>query len=78
MNRIVIFLLIYCIVGIGLFMLALNLLGGIENYKEEIKRENPRSNPNVLIFFATIIFMTTWPYYLIKSFFERKEEKKDE
>lgn len=78
MNNLVIFAVVYCVLGSSMFLIALNLLGGIKEYKEEIRKENPGMNPIILLFLGTVIFTIAWPYYLFVSFLDRKKGNKDE
>ena len=76
MTTIIIVLLIYLLIGIGTFELAVKLLGGMDAYMEIIKENNPKYYRSVFEL-SRLIVIIFWPYWhlktLIKTFSSKGE-----
>lgn len=64
---ILIILLLYLDLGSRLFTAGIKTIGGKENYIEELREEHPDIDPNKLYFIALVVFVISWPAWIIRS-----------
>lgn len=64
----------YVLIGYILFRIGLSQFGGEEAYLETLKQEG-HEHPIASYRFACFLFLTVWPYFLIRGIFGRNEEE---
>lgn len=67
------FLLLYFLIGLGLFTLGVKGVGGKEEYLKSIKHRHPVYY-EAAFKLARILVMLFWPYFYLKAIIERKQE----
>lgn len=74
MNKLTAFLLLlllYFLIGLGLFSLGVKGVGGKEEYLKSIKRRHPVYY-ELAFELARVLVMVFWPYFYFKAIRERK------
>ena len=70
----VILVLLYFEVGHRFFIAGINLMGGKEKFLSEAVENYPNLNTDFLYLSAVLLMMLFWPYFIIKSIFERSNK----
>ena len=72
---IIIAILLYSWVGLQLFNIGVDAIGGRARYLQEMKRTNPEINVCVAYVTAVFIFAALWPFYLLRGIIRGNKEK---